>query len=423
MDTSTDVHIEPAYDAIVVGAGPVGSLTAQLMAQAGLRVALLEEHPAVGQPDHCSGLVSPRTLRLAGLEGQIPCLAAFREARVWGPPGGSGGTVGKTLWLRSPSVQAIAVDRAAFDRLLADRAVEAGAQLMLDARATGFSRTASGVRVDVQLGPPGGARTVHLQAALLIGADGAHSRVARWVGRPPARETIPAIKAEVRFADPATEAVEIFVGRQMAPGWFAWLIPLPGGVARIGLGATHGVRGYYERFVAQLRARFGPMEISKPMGGILPLGPARGFVVERVMLAGAAANQTKPTTGGGIYFGLRAAHLAATTAVQAIGRGDCSLKVLSAYEQAWQRKMGPELRTNHWLRQGFRALSDGEFNLLLSLLARPAMQRQIARLGDIDYPSTLFSALIRTRGKGNQGLGAREKGQAPADWRALEVGD
>src|SRR6266487_5970826 len=52
-------------DVAVVGAGPAGSRTARNLARAGLRVRLLEEHRRVGVPSHCSGLISPRTLREA----------------------------------------------------------------------------------------------------------------------------------------------------------------------------------------------------------------------------------------------------------------------------------------------------------------------------------------------------------------------
>src|SRR4051812_4468542 len=55
------------YASLVTGAGPAGSRTARDLALAGLKVGLLEDHPEIGKPCHCSGLVSPRTLELAGV--------------------------------------------------------------------------------------------------------------------------------------------------------------------------------------------------------------------------------------------------------------------------------------------------------------------------------------------------------------------
>jgi digeranylgeranylglycerophospholipid reductase len=110
-----------------------------------------------------------------------------------------------------------------------------------------------------------------------------------------------------------------------------------------------------------------------------------------VMLVGAAARQTKPTTGGGLYFGIRGAQLAAAVAAKAIERGDCSRRALAEYERAWHRSEGRELALNHWLRRGFRWLSDWAFDRMVEFLSRPRAQDWISRLGDMDYPSRLFA--------------------------------
>ncbi|RLC81063.1 MAG: NAD(P)/FAD-dependent oxidoreductase [Chloroflexi bacterium] len=373
---------DTTFDVIIVGAGPIGSTIAEVLARASLRVALLEEHPNVGLPDHCSGLVSPRTLDLAGIAGERVGLLRFSRARVWSPGG-------KTLWLDSNSVQAVAIDRPRFDRLIAERAVEAGACLMLETQACCFERSARGVQVEVRAG----AHVFHLCAPLLIGADGANSRVARWMDGRRRNETIPAVKADIAFRGAGTDSIEIFVGNDVAPGWFGWIIPMPDGMARIGIGATRSPRRYFEAFLESIRSRFGDFVVHETRQAPLPLGPARDFVADRVMLVGAAARQTKPTTGGGLYFGIRAAQLAAATAVEAIKQGDCSKKVLVEYERAWHRSEGRELAVNHWLRKGFCALSDRGFDLIVELFGKPRAQKWISHLGDMDYPSRLLGSL------------------------------
>ncbi|MCP4536828.1 MAG: NAD(P)/FAD-dependent oxidoreductase [Chloroflexi bacterium] len=370
------------FDVIVVGAGPIGSATAKSLAQASLNVALLEEHTSIGLPNHCSGLVSPRTLDLVGGIPEGMGLVQFSSARVWGPGG-------QTLWLRSNSVQAVAIDRPQFDQLIAERAVEAGATLMLGTQACGFERLNEGVRVKVRTGK----ETRFLSAPLLIGADGASSRVARWMGRKHKHEIIPAVKADITFKEAGTDSIEIFVGNDVASDWFGWIIPMPDGVARIGIGATGSPRRYFEAFLESIRSKFGDFVVHETRRAPLPLGPARDFVADQIMLVGAAARQTKPTTGGGLYFGIRAAQLAAATAVEAIKQGDCSKKVLAEYERAWHRSEGRELTVNHWLRKGFCALSDGGFDLIVELFRKQRAQKWISRLGDMDYPSRLIVPL------------------------------
>lgn len=371
------------YDIIVVGAGPAGSVAAEALARASFRVALLEEHLRVGLPNHCSGLVSPRTLKLVGVTEEDVCLARFSQARVWGPGG-------KTLWLHSPSVQAIAIDRPQFDQQLARRAANAGATLMLDTQAHHFEQFENGVQVEAQMGQS----ICHLHASLIIGADGAYSRVRRWMGIENPKEAVPAITADIVFLKGGTDSIEIFVGNDVATGWFGWIIPLKNGQARLGVGATRSVHRCFETLLDLGRRRFGRFDVCEVKEAVIPLGPERHFVGNRVMLVGAAARQTKPTTGGGIYLGVRAAQLAAATATRAIQEDDFSRQMLTEYERAWHRCEGPELAYGHWLRQLFRRLSDRDFDLLIKLLGSPLAQRLISRLGDIDFPSRLFVPLM-----------------------------
>lgn len=379
---------DEVYDVIVVGAGPAGSVAAEALAQRSLRVALLEEHPQVGEPNHCSGLVSPRTLQAAGVAEEIVGLRRYDRARIWGPGG-------DTLWVRSASVQAIAIDRPLLDQILAGRAARAGADLMRGTKACAFERAAGHVQVSAQRA----GEDLTLRARLLIGADGAYSRVARWMGGFRYREAIPAVKAEVAFRGPGTDDIEIFVGNQIAPGWFGWLIPVSPSEARIGVGTAGSLKGCFPAFCDRLRSRFGPLHVGQVRKGLIPLGPPGDYIADQVMLVGAAAGQTKPTTGGGVYLGVRAAQLAAETALRALERGKTTRQALSAYPRHWQRCEGYEVKVGHWLRTLFRRLSDRDLTRVIRLAARPWAQPLITRLGDMDYPSRLLYALLRSVGR------------------------
>ncbi|NIS82969.1 MAG: geranylgeranyl reductase family protein [Anaerolineales bacterium] len=370
-------------DVIVVGAGPAGSMSAGVLARAGVKVLLLEEHKEVGSPCHCAGLVSPRTLTLADVVGQELALRSFSRARVWGPRG-------SVAWLESDRIQAVAIDRAALDRMLALRAEESGAHLWLGVRAESFER----VRGGLQITAVNGKGREKLRTSLVIGADGVHSKVARWFDGRDQGELLPAMKLDVCFDDASTNEIEIFVGNTIAPGWFGWVIPLGNGQARLGLGARGGgLRRRFRTFLELVRDRFGRFEMLEQRGWLIPVRPSKHIAFDHALLVGDAARQAKPSSGGGIYMGMRAGVLAAEAALEALEVGNVGYQTLHRYEQAWLQEEGEELRYNHWLRSIYNRMNDAEIDHLVALCDRPWARTLIRRLGDVDFASRLFKPL------------------------------
>ena len=102
------------YDAVVIGAGPAGCAAAGLIAAKGFKVLVAEEHPRIGAPVQCAGLVSPRTLKAAGT-GDGVVINEIKGAYIHSPGG-------ETLAVRSKSAHALVIDRAGFDRAKIDGA-------------------------------------------------------------------------------------------------------------------------------------------------------------------------------------------------------------------------------------------------------------------------------------------------------------
>ncbi len=115
------------YDVLVVGAGPAGSRIARDLALAGLDVGILEEHREIGQPCHCSGLVSPRTLELAQV-GRRP-RSSTRSGAPWSTRAGR-----NPVKVGGDRIHGYVIDRVELDRRLADQAIAAGAELIQPAR-------------------------------------------------------------------------------------------------------------------------------------------------------------------------------------------------------------------------------------------------------------------------------------------------
>ena len=119
--------------------------------------------------------------------------------------------------------------------------------------------------------------------------------------------------------------VELHFGREIAPGGFAWAVPVqrPDGLrVRVGVMATHAADGWYDAMLDRLAPRWG---IAPGRGSGAKQVPRRCVqrwrtYADRVLAVGDAAGLVKPTTGGGIYYSVLSAELAAGTAVHARSR-------------------------------------------------------------------------------------------------------
>ncbi|MDP7619120.1 MAG: NAD(P)/FAD-dependent oxidoreductase [Dehalococcoidia bacterium] len=374
------------YDVAVVGAGPGGSQTARLLADQGHRVLVLEEHKSVGLPVHCSGFVTPRTLSEAGVSAGL-VLNEVKGAVVHSPGG-------KSLELGGDKVRALVLDREAVDVTIADRAASAGAEYQLRTKVEDISFGPSGALLRAKEA----GQWKDYKARLVVGADGVRSRVAAQIDRPEA-QFIWCAGAELRLPDHPTDMVRIYVGNELAPGWFAWTIPMGGGSVRMGIGSVMGNTGEKPRklldhLVQSHPGHFRGMEITSFGGGFIPLyAPSRTYA-DRVLLVGDAALQTKPTTGGGIYTSLVAARHAAETADAALVADELGPWSLSEYERAWREEIGGELDRGTDVRETFLRMRDHQLDRVVDLLGQPILRPIINRYGDIDFPSRLFGRLL-----------------------------
>jgi len=372
-------------DVAVVGAGPAGSRTARNLARAGLRVRLLEEHRRVGVPSHCSGLISPRTLKEAEI-GEDAIIHHITGAFVHTANGGE-------VALGGEKTRAVAIDRVRWDETLSEQAQAAGADLVR-ARLVNLSRENGHVRLYTQTDGRGASFT----ARVVVGADGAHSRVARSFGLPGPSEKVYCLGIEGRLKTPREDFVHVFVGSQLAPGWFGWIIPTGDGRVRAGIGSANGAKPIvcYRRLTGLFPRLFDGIEACRLYGGTIPLDFAPKSYGDNVLLVGDAAGQVKPFSGGGIYTGLVAARHASAAVLHAFENDNSSAAGLAPYERGWKREVGRELLRSLRIRHFGLALSDAEVERVVRALRSDGLQQLASRHGDIDYPSRVLLRLARS---------------------------
>ena len=100
---------------------------------------------------------------------------------------------------------------------------------------------------------------------------------------------------------------------------------------------------------------------------------------------GDAAGQVKPTTGGGVYYGLICANIAADTANQALNIGDLSKKNLSGYETGWRGVLGKELQIGYLARRMYENLSDQQIERIFDLVKEYNLHNELLNSPDFSF--------------------------------------
>ncbi|MBQ3620631.1 MAG: NAD(P)/FAD-dependent oxidoreductase [Methanosarcinaceae archaeon] len=393
------------YDAVVIGGGPVGCRAAESACRNGLsRVLVLEEHPETGSPVQCAGLLSVSAFREAGLRDDDACiLNRISGARVFAPSG-------ECLCLKGKGVMAYAVSRKLFDRKLAENAAAAGVQFRMKTTVlkTEIVRMKDGTPLRKVTAVSAGKETV-FYARFVIAADGVRSTVSRREGfAVPDRIVLAGFQNECQFRPESPDDVEIYIGSRV-PGFFAWAVPLgdeTSGIGRIGLAVDPSAAGkdgdvtcasaFFEKLIREtpsLKERIGPSAFEFVVGSI-PVTPLSKTYGEAFLVAGDAAGQCKPVSGGGIYTGLKAADIAGKCAAQAVLSGDVSEKSLKIYESRWKASFGKEIDFGMKFHRFRRSMTDEEMNTLIHEMNDPALLNMITEYGDIDHPSVLITKLL-----------------------------
>jgi digeranylgeranylglycerophospholipid reductase len=333
-----------AIDVLIVGGGPGGLFMAARLAERGVRTLVCEEHARVGDPVHCTGVLSADSFSTFDLP-QAAILNQLSSVRFLSPGG-------IPVDYTTPSPLATVIDRPVFDRELADRAIAAGAEIRVGARVASLDTDAAGASASIA------GETV--QARLAVLACGASYKFQRQFGF--GLPTIYLQTAQRELPSRTPGDVELHFGRDIAPGGFAWAVRVlrpEGAFVRIGVMASRDVRQCYDRMVGRIAQRWGiTAEDTAPRLKILPLGAVGRTYGERMLAIGDAAGLVKPTTGGGIHYSIVSAALAADVAVDALAADRLDAESLSAYERAWRAELSDEFEAQHELRQVATTLSD-----------------------------------------------------------------
>lgn len=379
------VGAKPVWDAVVVGGGPSGATTAHELARAGRRVLLLDR---AGRIKPCGGAIPPVLVQEFAIPDHL-IVARIHSARMVSPAAREvdmpidGGYVGM-------------VDREHFDEWLRQRAALAGAR-----RETGnferLSRDADGTLVVHYSSSAGdGPDSSHeVRTRLLIGADGARSRVARQAI--PGGEDVECVFAYHEIVSaPAPAAVagydgsrcDVYYQGRLSPDFYGWVFP-HGQTVSVGSGSAE--KGFSIRqAVSALRDTVGleGVQTIRREGAPIPMKPLRRWDNGRdVLVSGDAAGVVAPASGEGIYYAMACGRMAAAAADRFLTTGRA--RELSSARREFMRAHGRVF----WvlgMMQRFWYSSDKRRERFVSICKDPDVQ-------SLTWQAYMHKKLVRAR--------------------------
>lgn len=382
------------YDAVVVGAGPAGSIAAKFLSSSGVRTLVVEKRQEIGSPKRCAEGINASALEDVGVSPD-PLWAVNRicGACLYTPSG-------KPFRVVLDSKEGYILERKIFEKHLARDAINAGARYMVKTHATDVIMD-DGRVCGINCEHMGEEFKVHCK--LVVAADGVDSRIAKSAGLNsvnPVTDYHSGFQYEMaglHIED--KDLLHIYFGDHNAPKGYVWIFPKGSDVANVGVGILtrlsepgNKARHYLDRFInnhPEIFADASPVEVNA--GGI-PVGPPiEHLVTGGLMVVGDAAHQVNPIHGGGIALAMRAAKLAAEVGSAAIKDGDVSAARLSEYEKRWRETDGAKVAKILRLRAFLEKLDDDDLESLPDILSSD----DVVKLTEGEYAFLLKRIITR----------------------------
>ncbi len=334
----------------VIGGGPSGSCAAEILAKAGIQTWIFERKLDNAKP--CGGAIPLCMVDEFDLPESI-IDRKVRNMRMISPSNREVDISLDKVYEAEEKKEFIGMcRREVMDAFMRDRAAELGASLingLVTKIDTGTNRQGpySLTYTDYSNGEATG-ESKTLEVDLIIGADGANSRVAKAMD---AGDYNVAIAFQERIKLPAKEMsyyedlAEMYVGTDVSPDFYGWVFPKYDHVA-VGTGTMQKNQSLIKSLQIGVRERAKKRlvngEVIKVEAHPIPEHPRPRRVVGRMALVGDAAGYVTKSSGEGIYFAAKSGRMCAEQIVESSENGKTipTENDLKKYLKKWDKEYG-----------------------------------------------------------------------------------
>lgn len=363
------------FDVIVVGAGPAGSMAARFAAEQGVSVLMLEKDRDVGYPVRCGEAISKKGVEEFIQLDEKWIASKISKFSLISPDG--------TESLIEFGESGYILDRKIFDYELAKSAANCGAQILTRAYVNGLlleDNVVAGVKYEYQ------GEQKELKSKIVIGADGVESRIGRWAGLETFtdfRNMECCVQVTASNIKVDSNTLYFYFGKNVAPGGYFWVFPKSGYSANIGLGIS-GMEGkkrsalYYLNSFMEKNFPDAPI-LTSVAGGVPSTITLKRISIPGMVLAGDAARQVNPLSGGGISSGMIGGSIAGRIAGESIkmNKPDHIL----TYDKVWYERVGKRHEIYNRLKNGIYNFDDEKFNNIAHSFSKiPLNKRTLGKL-------------------------------------------
>jgi geranylgeranyl reductase family protein len=393
------LHLETitmTHDLIVVGGGPAGAACARRAAQRGLDVVVVEKavHP---RRKACAGGFRPGLLDLLDFDATQALDRTTCGSHLFSP-------LRTKVIATKDMITGYTVRREVFDKLLLDKAAEAGAEVISGVEIIDVSESAEEVTAHQADG-------ASIRGKYLVAADGANSRVARKSGlKPRWNDDEIGLCFEARVPMDESDIIRITRGPyerdlfciQIYFGGirhgYAWCFPKKREVS-LGMGClmpfATGLKRAWSDFITEFSKLYDVrIDLSEETAKRVPLKePVKKTVTKRILLIGDAGGFVSAATGEGICYAVETGQIAADSVSDIIHgqAGDTTV-----YEQRWKRTIGKQLKVSKFLAN-LLFNSEENMELAVQMAARDEVMRghMTDLIGGLRPYSELRNALMK----------------------------